>query len=796
MQINIFTKMNYLNVNNIAHLFIYGLLLIFLFSFILPIQPSMPNSGLDPSHQLTMHHAFMNNFEFGKDIYFTFGPLSDFWFPIYFYSETTYKVAIFLSSLLAFTIFLSLVLISKNANLLFKIIGFLAIMIGLKLGGNFLWYIIPILFVQIVLLENENRKLRLVLSGLLLFFLSFSVLVKFSHFPTAILAVLLIDGYFYIKTKTKIPLYTLLFFTFMILLFVMSGQNITNFVAYFIGSFNTLSGYSESMQLFGSSKMIYIHISLSILMLIVLMKPIIKSKDIKTYIFIFISALVLFMAFKNGFVRHDGHAIAAYSGLSFVFGLLLLHFSRILESSAIKFSLSIVIVVLALVSSLSVFGYYNGNKQFYKVLSDSVLDIKNRFFEIPNLIKHSKIEQLNTNYKSSIENIKNQIDFSDINGTVDIYPWDQSFVIAHGLDFRPRPLFQSYSVYTPYLIEKNIEFLNSDRSAETILFSIKEIDGRAPFMMEGASWLDLMKLYDIVDNRGEFLVLKKSKNNKEYHLTEYKKQTVKFGQSIEIDNKKAVYAKIDIKKSFFGKATNTLFKSPVLNIVLTYENGNMDKFRIVPSIASSGFILSPTIKNINDYFAFVTGSLNKNKVKSIKLINKFGCCYSDDIEIELYEISTQGFDLYDNQSNKLKKLLFYNNIVSFNSNLKAPFFQTENYNGDNIVFLHVGMKFIVNGKLLQDLATDAKNIEVLYAIKKEAYTNGNNCEGACFKIFKNNDLLYSNCINPKDIEADRKLKSFLIENIEENQKYTFEVLPIEGKSSAYGWSYWKFEGDK
>jgi hypothetical protein len=294
-------------------------------------------------------------------------------------------------------------------------------------------------------------------------------------------------------------------------------------------------------------------------------------------------------------------------------------------------------------------------KRFDKVLFNDMVEIRNKFIEIPSLLKDSRIDQLNVNYKSSIENIKKQVDLSDINGTVDIYPWDQSFVIAHRLDFRPRPLFQSYSVYTPYLIEKNIEFLKSNRAPETIIFAIKEIDGRAPFMMEGASWLDLMKLYDIVDTRGEFLILKKSKIKKDYHLTQYKKQTVKFGQSIEIDSQKAVYAKIDIKKSFYGKVTNTLFKSPVLNIELTFDNGNKQSYRIIPGIASSGFILSPSITNINDFFGFAIDKVKNNNIKSIKLINDSDCCYSDDIEIELSQISTQGFNLYDNQSNKLKK---------------------------------------------------------------------------------------------------------------------------------------------
>jgi len=87
-----------------------------------------------------------------------------------------------------------------------------------------------------------------------------------------------------------------------------------------------------------------------------------------------------------------------------------------------------------------------------------------------------------------------------------------------------------------------------------------------------------------------------------------------------------------------------LFKSPVLNIELTFDNGNKQSYRIIPAIASSGFILSPSITNISDFFGFAIGKAKNNNIKSIKLINDSDCCYSDDIEIELSEISTQGFN--------------------------------------------------------------------------------------------------------------------------------------------------------
>lgn len=786
-----------MNLRNKSEIIINLFFFLGLISLVLPVNPLMPSYGLDPSWQYAMDYAFLHNLQFGKDIYFTFGPLADFWFPTYFYNESTYITALVLSFLLVFTIAFSLFQISKHVSLIVRIIGFLSILIGLKIGNNFLWYIVPILFIQIVFFDSENKKLKFGLSILLVFFLSFSILVKFSHFPTAILSVLTIDIYFYLKNKNKIPLYTIVLFTFMIVLFMISGQNIGNFITYFIGSFNTLSGYSESMQVFSSNEMIYIFLILSIVMLILLIKPIIKSNDIKTYFFIFICALVLFMSFKNGFVRHDAHALASYSGLSFVFGLLLIYFSKYLTFSKYRIYFICSLCLISICMSYIVKNYYKDNnwefKRFDKALWSDILQMKNNFLLIPYVLKNSRIEELNSNYNSSIKKIKKQIDLSDIKGSVDIYPWDQSYVIAHRLDYRPRPLLQSYSVYTPYLIEKNIEFLKSDKAPDNILFSIKEIDARAPFMMEGASWLEIMKRYDVLDLKGEFLVLKNTNEEKNFSFEKLENINIQFGDEIKVPNEKLIYVNIDINKSFFGKICNTLFKTPILWIELTFENGNKEKYRIIPGIASSGFILSPSIKSIGDFFSFSIGTdLKQNQVKSFKIINDSNCCYQNNIEILLRKINTVNFKLSDKVSNKLEKINFYDNIKSSNENLKAPIFQIENYKNEQIIFSHVGTKFKVNGELLKRFFINSKQLEIKYSIKEEAYTQGGNSEGACFNIYEEDKLIKNNCINPRDLENDRELKSFFLENVDSKKDYIFEVIQRDEKSGSWGWSFWKF----
>ncbi len=72
--------------------------------------------------------------------------------------------------------------------------------------------------------------------------------------------------------------------------------------------------------------MIYIFLALFIGMYILLLKVFYDNRSLKLFLVSLTASLVLFMAFKQGFVRHDGHATAAFSGMAFVFGLFYLYY--------------------------------------------------------------------------------------------------------------------------------------------------------------------------------------------------------------------------------------------------------------------------------------------------------------------------------------------------------------------------------------------------------------------------------------------------------------------------------------
>ena len=766
----------------------YVVLALFMLLYLMPVNPGMPSSGLDPSWSNVINYAFINNMSFGKDLVFTYGPLGSFRFPGYVYAESSYYTAIVLSVFIALIVATSLFMITRKINLLGKTLGIIAIFTGLINDGLFFWYLIPILFV-IITFEKDNEKIYKTLSFLLLAVLSFSVLIKFSHFPTAILSVLFVDGYFYYKFKQKIPLYTLLFFAFMILFYTLSGQNIFDFYDYFVGSFNTLSGYSEAMNIFGPSSMIYIFLALFIGMYILLLKVFYDNRSLKLFLVSLTASLVLFMAFKQGFVRHDGHAITAFAGMAFVFGLFYLYYYEYFKNNIYKF-IANSLLILSIIFSFTIVGFYKINtilapyiidkinsglptNEVFKsinrdkfVLVSQMTNFHDFYYKIKDFHKifdSNRIVELNQEYKNSMNSIKEKIDLSGISGTVDIYPWDQSYIIANELKYQPRPLFQSYSVYTPKLIENNIEFLRSEKAPDNILFQIKEIDERLPSTMESASWIEILKRYETVGLKNNFLHMKKRITPRVINFKNTQTINSKFNEIVNTPYDNA-FVKIKFKKSLFGSIINTLFKSPILWIKLEFSDGSTIQKRIIPQISSSGFILTPYIDNIYDFHMYEIGKDSGKRVESFKIINEQDCCYNENFDVTFEEINIE-----KESSNK--------NIFLEIEQLK---------NNRNLEFIN---SFNISQEFIKNTIEKNSELKIEFGFLPLSIDNFKPTLG-CFKIDENRlnqkIRIFDKCFLNHELKG---MKDFVIINLENNSStYEFNIFH---ESEAWELGYWK-----
>lgn len=148
--------------------------------------------------------------------------------------------------------------------------------------------------------------------------------------------------------------------------------------------------------------------------------------------------VVMFVAFNEGFVREDNHAL--------IFGQAVM-LAALLASGAVArragWSLFIAALVFVHIDS----SYANSTSS----------DLVNRLAATyQGFFRGMRMQLGNPGtfvaiYRQRLQDIAYHAHLPRIQGRVDIYPVDQSDLIASGNDWSPRPVFQSYSAYTPAL---------------------------------------------------------------------------------------------------------------------------------------------------------------------------------------------------------------------------------------------------------------------------------------------------------------------------------------------------------
>ena len=282
---------------------------------------------------------------------------------------------------------------------------------------------------------------------------------------------------------------------------LLAGQHLATLPNYTTTMWPLITGYTEAMAIDGNKLDLFFSALAAVVLIYIsaLEKVNLRSKSYLLSILL----LFLFLSFKAGFVRHDGHAL-----LSIMFILL--------STFAMPFALSSKRILLAIVMSLICFVVINHNYNYYPLSAKSIGDNLKHTYRGAYRGMLSKLAQpsrLDKNFVNAIGDLKRLAGIPFMPGTADVYPIDQTFLIASGYKWSPRPTLLSYASYTPSLSEINEEHLRSPRAPDTIFFNIGTIDGRLPPMDDGLSWPTLLLNYAPLKFEDGFLVLHKKKIN-------------------------------------------------------------------------------------------------------------------------------------------------------------------------------------------------------------------------------------------------------------------------------------------
>lgn len=584
---------------------------VYLLLLIPPWQFSVPRDGLDPSWVEVISYAATHGWQWGRDIVFTYGPLG-------FLSHNPYDserlfVAMGASALLVWVLARGVLGLLDGQTPPAALVLFAAISLPLAMMGRHAFGTFALLAALTYFRNPERRNpphvvlLSVASAVWALTYVSSTVL------SAGILALLDADR----VARRQRPIFLAAFVAAFVAFYVAAGQSVRYLPEFARGSLELMSGYAGAMALWGNpvERAGFLVVSAAVFGSVLAAEwPSLKQRDNRRAAALMIGALAVywFIAFKSGFVRHDLHTQGAWRALA----LLAAGFAASRWHAPAARSLRWGLIALSLTASVSS-ALASGQALPRPPLAQYVVDVLVRrpamslqagrelVTDFPSWKRAWRDRQLD-----ALAAIRQAQPLPQIDGTVDVIPPMQSSVIAHSLEYHPRPVFQGYAAYTPWLAELNRKYYEHDDAAGIVLMSPSSIDNRYPLMDESTSIPEILARYEPLELENDLLVLgRRAKPIPTSTKVILENVQARFGEWVSLDQVDApVMLTVTAASNLQGRARAALYRPPFLVLNVRLGDGTERQFRLIEGIARAGFLLSPLVQDPIDFAATMVGA--------------------------------------------------------------------------------------------------------------------------------------------------------------------------------------------
>ncbi|MDK2122929.1 hypothetical protein [Parachitinimonas caeni] len=571
----------------VRHHFMPFCRLVLLFLLCLPALvafiPSMPQTGLDASWIQALTH--MDGKKFGLDIVFTFGPIGYAYMPAMSAHGASIPEQVGLAAL---WVVVAWRWQEGTRSPWLMLVGlFLSAWLGHGIFVRDTFFMLACCLAGMLALREP--RLDRVLGGLLLAWLG---LMKGSFLVMGVgLAALLL---IYDLWAKRFPTTFLTFVLCWVAGWLLTGQSLGHVYQYWRGLSEISNGYNTDMAINGAIGHLLVYLLFASWFIAREVHACWQNRQASIAVESLILCFVLFISFKAAFVRQDVHELIAFGVLT---GLVLFR-----ASIRPKYRLQLVMTMcLAL---MAIRGQVDSAAAARYAASEAVATYCQQFKSMLAWL-HSPLAlqgDLAAAFKEGSAKIRQQLGDFQSGGTLDVYPTEQSLVFAIGAHWQPRPVFQSYSAYTPYLAELNRVHLR-ERGADELLFGLSSIDGRYPSIDDGPSWPTMLALYqpaEMVADR--WLALRRAADRPHEQLRPLAGMQMALGEWVALPQSRnvPVFIRLHLVPTTWGRLANLAYKRPPVYLQVELADGRKIRHRIPEGSAAAGFIVSPYLESVFD----------------------------------------------------------------------------------------------------------------------------------------------------------------------------------------------------
>jgi len=394
------------------------------------------------------------------------------------------------------------------------------------------------------------------------------------------------------------------------------------------------AGYSLSMSLADEPLYVWLTLATGAIYLLVLIASAVKNRSTAQYVLLFAGCFAV--AMKHGLVRADmWHLDAALCAAMPMFSLMLL-FGKMKWETVLKrwkiYGAACGFALIALCVAPDARGFVREGRAYLQAV---YAPNWNRFSSI------SRVADKITNPLLGSDPLPRPFLEAIGTNTTAFYPLELSLAAFNDVQFRPMPVLQAYTAYTPYLDGWNADFFSEDMTAPAfIVLSLRAVDGRWPLIESPLAWNAIRENYEFFLMDPPFLLLRRKTVPGKNEYTMLSAGECGTMQEITLPEAKGrVFITAEMELNLRGRIARLFYQVPAVNLKAAFTSGLVVDGRCIPENLRSKTLISflPLPFELEETAAFLRSGHEPDRVKQIALGGPGLAYYRRTMKVTLYE---------------------------------------------------------------------------------------------------------------------------------------------------------------
>lgn len=735
--------------DRIARGLFFALLFLAIFTY-----PNKPVSELDASWRMVLTQALVDGWQFGTDLVFTYGPLGflmgNTYSGVTFWPFIIWQVASSLT--FAWIIYRQGLRLTGYARAIY---WGTTILLGVGYTDALLMVALVLLGCELV--RDSGKPVRTWSVASLVLFAVLGA-IKFTNFMLAGFIVLVVSGLDLSQRRPGDAARKLLwFFGTFLLIWVLCRQNVLHLPTYLLNSLEISSGYEQTMGLPTPPEALWKGLVVLGALIAYVALHVLGSPDRPRAIAggLVVGAFV-YLNWKHGFVRADGHMIGF-----FICALVpITAFPRLLDDAP-RFA-RIQRWLLAPAGFICLLGMSDA---LPGIVRSSLQIFQDRVYA--NLYNTLHFPEWRLFYRDSLRAARTDTDLPKTRaivgqGTIDVLGYNQAVAVFNRFNYRPRPILQSYSAYTPRLAQLNADYYASDRAPDFVLFRLETIDERYMMLDDSRALYVFLHRYEFVHTEKGFQLwrrLAKPFDPQKIAARPLQSADVPVGTPFKLQSfgEKPLWLSIDLPRSLLGRARDFVYKPSIVRLAFKDTKGNTTIYRMPLPLGRTGFVVNPMIEEITGFMNFAGGTPERWAGQvSVEIDPDDRKYFADAAHFELSSIQTSraGLDFFT-ESEKNRFHMFKSLPLAYEAQTPVS---EGTLDDQPVMVLHARSEMTFNIK------DGAQRVRGQFGMLPGTYSKGGNTDGAEFIVYWSNGgervELFKRFLDPVHETKDRGLQSF------------------------------------